>query len=185
MSLPLDIVGQIGGPTNAVDVGPPYAYVGVGLRLVVVDIADPSHPQVRGETQALPGIVHDVQVAGNLAYVADEAGGLRVIDVSNPAAPQKLGFARTPEGAKCVQVVGDLAYVADADDGLINRAGQVNHGLSGRRLWSARRFVRQVVWLPPSNHNRRIDYSSAGGLPSSRLAINISSTACFSSGTFC
>jgi hypothetical protein len=33
----------------------------------------------------------DVSVDGNRAYVADEAGGLHILDISNPALPQTLG----------------------------------------------------------------------------------------------
>ncbi len=40
--------------------------------------------------------------------------GLRVIDVSNPAAPVEIGALDTPDCAYDVEVVGDLAYVADS-----------------------------------------------------------------------
>jgi hypothetical protein len=59
-----------------------------------------------------------VQVVGNLAYVADGRSGLQVLDVSNPAAPVRLGGYDTSGSAEGVQVVGNLAYVADGDSGL-------------------------------------------------------------------
>ncbi|NRA00125.1 MAG: hypothetical protein HRU01_26785, partial [Myxococcales bacterium] len=65
-----------------------------------------------------PGWASDVEVVGGLAYVADGSSGLRVIDVSNPAAPVELGALDTPGGALNVEVVGGLAYVADYDSGL-------------------------------------------------------------------
>ena len=59
-------------------------------------------------------------VAGNYAYVAHEYySGLRIIDVSNPAAPTEAGFYDTPGLAWSVAVAGDYAYVADGDGGLI------------------------------------------------------------------
>jgi hypothetical protein len=56
----------------------------------------------------------NVQVVGNLAYVADGAAGLQILDVSKPAAPVRLGGYDTPGVARGVQVVGNLAYVANS-----------------------------------------------------------------------
>ena len=58
-----------------------------------------------------------VSVVGGLAYVADNAAGLRVIDVSNPAVPAEVGSIDIPV-ANLVSVVGDLVYVANDDFGL-------------------------------------------------------------------
>jgi hypothetical protein len=59
-----------------------------------------------------------VAVAGSYAYVADYDGGLRVIDVSNPADPQERGHCATPDWAYGVAVAGSYAYVADFAAGL-------------------------------------------------------------------
>ncbi len=56
-------------------------------------------------------------VAGSYAYVADEDAGLRIIDVSDPAAPFETGFYDTPGYAEGVAVSGSYAYVADSDYG--------------------------------------------------------------------
>ena len=37
------------------------------------------------------GLLMGVAVSGNYAYVADGVAGLQVIDVSNPANPQRVG----------------------------------------------------------------------------------------------
>jgi hypothetical protein len=64
----------------------------------------------------MPGVPFlDVDVAGHQAYVAAGGWGLRVIDVSTPAAPQEVG-AYIPPGdsngyANGVQVIGQYAYV--------------------------------------------------------------------------
>ncbi len=42
-------------------------------------------------------------------------GGLRVVDVSNPAQPREVGFYDTPGWAEGVAVSGAYAYVADGD----------------------------------------------------------------------
>ncbi len=43
-----------------------------------------------------PGYANGVDVAGSFAYIADSFNGLRVIDISNPAAPVEVGFFITP-----------------------------------------------------------------------------------------
>ncbi len=40
-----------------------------------------------------------VAVSGTVAYVADDAAGLQIIDVSNPASPVRLGGYDTSEYA--------------------------------------------------------------------------------------
>jgi len=82
------IVGQIGGGARAVAVQGRYAYLGVGPRLVVVDVADPARPVPLGQTDVLPGVVSGVAVAGGYAYVAAGEGGLVVVDVTDPAHPR-------------------------------------------------------------------------------------------------
>jgi hypothetical protein len=67
----VELVGQIGGAVYAVAVQGRYAYVGVGPRLVVVDVGDPARPVAVGRTGVLPGVVWDVAVSGTYAYVAD------------------------------------------------------------------------------------------------------------------
>ena len=65
-----------------------------------------------------PGDVADVEVVGNLAFVADGAAGLRVLDVSDPASPSEIGALDTPGLATDVEVVGDRAYLADGPGGV-------------------------------------------------------------------
>ena len=103
----VELVGQVGGDANAVAVQSAYAYVGVGPRLVILDVSDPAHPAVVGRTGVLPGAVSGVAVAGDYAYVADQDSGLRIVDISNPATPSETGFCDTPGSAYGVAVAGD------------------------------------------------------------------------------
>ena len=57
-------------------------------------------------------------LSGNYAYLADSGAGLQVIDVSNPANPQRVGGYYTNGFAIGVAVSGNYAYVADYDAGL-------------------------------------------------------------------
>jgi hypothetical protein len=54
-----------------------------------------------------------VAVSGNYAYVADGSSGLRIINITNPAAPTLAGFFDTPGYSYGVAVRGNYAYVAD------------------------------------------------------------------------
>jgi hypothetical protein len=60
-----------------------------------------------------PGLAYGVARAGRLAYVADGAAGLQIIDVGDPASPVALGTVDTPGAAWGVAVAGSVAYVAD------------------------------------------------------------------------
>ena len=114
----VELVGQIGGAIYTVAVQENYAYIGVGPRLVVLDVSDPANPTVAGQTAMLPDVVQDIHIASPYAYVADANAGLRVIDVSNPAAPMEVGAYDTPGDAVGVYVISSYAYVADENAGL-------------------------------------------------------------------
>lgn len=109
----VELVGQISGVTYAVTVQGNYACIGVGPRLVILDVSDPAQPTVIGQTDVLPGVVQGVAVAKNYAYVADGNSGLRMVDISDPAAPTEAGFYDTPGDATSVAVARNYAYVAD------------------------------------------------------------------------
>jgi len=65
----LALVGQLGGPTFAVAAADRLAFVGVGPKLVAIDISDPERPAVRGQSEVLPGVVWDIAWAPPYAYV--------------------------------------------------------------------------------------------------------------------
>lgn len=89
--------------------------------LAVTHAAPPSlQPLTLGKWPTWPrpgGSAHDVKVVGNYAYVALGAGGLAVIDVSNPTNCVRVGGYDTSGSAYWVAVSGDYAYVADLDVG--------------------------------------------------------------------
>jgi len=119
----VELVSQIGGITNAVAVQGDYAYIGVGPRLVILDVSDPAHPTVVGRTAPLPGIVRSIYATGGYVYVAagrrGDSGSLRVVDISDPAAPVEvsaydLDILGTEEvDSLRVHVAGNYAYVVN------------------------------------------------------------------------
>jgi hypothetical protein len=65
-----------------------------------------------------PDSAQDMVIAGGYAYLADNATGLLVIDVSVPNAPLLAGTANTPGSARGVALDGPYAFVADGNGGL-------------------------------------------------------------------
>jgi len=112
------VIGQSGGWTRAVAVQGQYAYAGIGSRVVVVDISDPGSLREAGSSSRLPHNVQDIALSGKYAYVAAGAGGLRVLDISDPARLVEIGSWASPGFARGVAVSGSYAYLADGPFGL-------------------------------------------------------------------
>jgi len=108
----IDLVGQIGGSTKAVIVQGDYAYLGVGPRIVVLDITDPTNPTYAGQSPVLSGTISAIDVAGNYIYVI-YSGNLHVLDISDPSQPVEVAAYNTPGRARGIRVDGNYAYVAD------------------------------------------------------------------------
>ncbi|TAK28763.1 MAG: hypothetical protein EPO21_22325 [Chloroflexota bacterium] len=111
-------VDQIGGTVAAVAVNGNRAYVGMGARLVILDLTAPTAPAMLGQTGLLPRPIEGLTVSDRYAYVADGPAGLRVIDVSDPARPAEVGSYQTPGEALGVVVQGGRAYVSASTAGL-------------------------------------------------------------------
>jgi hypothetical protein len=112
----LELVGQIGGAVGAVAVHEGRAYVGEGPRLTVLDIATVS-PTILGRSTLTGQAVEDVAVVEKgertYAYVAAGTGGLRILDVTNPATPLDVASLTLDVGpAYHITVAGDYAYVS-------------------------------------------------------------------------
>ena len=58
-----------------------------GLALVFV--GDPLHPWEAGTYPVSP--CYTVTISGNYAYTAEDDGGLRIFDISNPEDPVEVG----------------------------------------------------------------------------------------------
>jgi len=77
-----------------------------------MDVSHASAPREIGAYDT-PGYAYSVRTAGRHAYVADGEAGLRIINVSDPSAPQEIGHYVPPQGdVRGVDVVGSYAYVA-------------------------------------------------------------------------
>jgi len=113
----VELVGQIGGVASAIATQGDVAYLGLGPRLVCLDISAPPRLTALGQSPVLPGTVNDVRVNGDCAYVA-AAFKLWVIDISNTGQPTVVGSCPARGPALGVAISGDYAYVADLHEGL-------------------------------------------------------------------
>jgi hypothetical protein len=90
------------------------AYTAGGAGLGIWSVADPASPVLLGaETPPRPGDV--LAVAGSRAYVAGESASsdrLRIIDVSDPAAPTVLGEVSLPDACRDIEPDGDTVYLS-------------------------------------------------------------------------
>ena len=115
----ISLVGSIGGSCLGAAVQGNYAYVGEGRSLLVLNISTPSNPLKVGQV-TLPGSVRGVALLNQYAYVADQEGGLQVVDISSPTTPKIAGFYSTTNqvSSVAISIYGGRAYVADEDAGL-------------------------------------------------------------------
>ena len=77
-------LGQLGGTVKAVAVRGDGALVGVGPRVLALDLRDPAQLVVAGRSPVLPAPVVDIAWFGNLAYVALGIHGIAILDAFRP-----------------------------------------------------------------------------------------------------
>jgi hypothetical protein len=82
--------------------------------LQVVDVSDPTAPQVAGSYRPKVGL-GPVAASGGRAYVVEGDKLLRVLDVSDPARPRPLGRGRLPEDVQGLAVAGGHVYMSVSD----------------------------------------------------------------------
>lgn len=86
--------------------------------LAIYDVtANPGHANLITSYQT-HGSVSGVSVVGSRAYVMDEGEGLIILDVSDPAAPVRIGGYYSPSRIFRVAKNGDIMYVLDQLNGM-------------------------------------------------------------------
>jgi len=86
--------------------------------LVIINVSDPASPYELGSYYQT-GRFQSVDVAGDIAYIANVQVGLEIINVSNPSNPIKIGQYTGSGEIYDVQVIGEIAYIADWSRGFI------------------------------------------------------------------
>lgn len=92
-------------------------YVGSGNRLVVGDVSTPTQPRTLG-SETLPYLVRDVEIDGDYLYVANDAGGLRVLEMIGSAELNEVAAVSFADRVDAVDLQNGNAYVAARSDGL-------------------------------------------------------------------
>jgi hypothetical protein len=86
----------------------PYLYVGHSNssenKLKVIDITNPAVPIAAGSV-SVPGVHYDMVKKGDYIYIAAGAGGLQVVDVSDPSNPAVVGSCSSSFGSQSVLTV--------------------------------------------------------------------------------
>ncbi len=99
------------------------AYLAVGgFGLWIFDLTDPWHPRHVGSFTGQDFSAHAVVVREDIAYVAGSGEAqLRMVDVSDPAAPQELSscsLANRYARPYAIALLGNVIYVGGSDMGL-------------------------------------------------------------------
>lgn len=119
------IIGQLAtqGSANAVAILPDQRHVLVGAAqegLLVVDVRSAEQPVLVSKFSALQQ-VESILIRGKLAFIANGAGGLAIVDVSHPSALKLLGQLDTSSYAFDIVLTADgrTAFVADNTNGVV------------------------------------------------------------------
>lgn len=66
------------------------------------------------------GVARSLQIDGDYAYLTvGKYGGVRIINIQNPANPVQAGYYDSAGNAKGLQKIGTVLFVADGDQGLL------------------------------------------------------------------
>lgn len=120
------IAGWVDTPGNAngIAVEGDHAYIADGREgLNIIGISDPENPTPVARLP-LDGFSVDIKVRDHIAFLAARDGGVHIVDVSNPAAPQLMGTVITSYATGLDLCNTGKVAVSDRDMGLIILGGQ-------------------------------------------------------------
>ena len=114
----LKLLEQIDSSVDTIVIQGNYAYLGMITSLIVVDISDPAAPRLVGQSGPLPGMINDLALSDNYAFLANWSYGLRVVDISDPTEPYQISYQLDEGEVKNIVLSGDYAYLAIEDYGI-------------------------------------------------------------------
>ena len=94
-----------------VDYGPFVSEDTYGLY--IIDISDPTDPNLINRFQNITSHAQDVKVRDGIVYIADGNGGVEVVDVSDPMNPSVMGYVDLIDGSTGITLEGNYAYVSE------------------------------------------------------------------------
>ena len=111
------ISGQIGGPVLAVAESRGISWVGVGPRVFAYAACSGTATEL-GRSAVLPGIVHDIVISGEHAYLGLGADGFGVVDISDPSNLRMIGHATVYGFVRKVIIQEPFAYLVAGYGGM-------------------------------------------------------------------
>ncbi len=114
----LSYVELVNGYAYEVDVKGRYAYLAAGKDgLVVINIANPSHPVVEAvyKTDEKKFDARGIVVRGDKAYLSAGYSGIKILDISDPKNLTEISAFKTKRSARHMSLEGNLAYVLDLE----------------------------------------------------------------------
>ncbi|HOV72515.1 MAG TPA: IPT/TIG domain-containing protein [Candidatus Hydrogenedentes bacterium] len=114
-------LGRLGQQYTTMALSGHYALLGCGPEMLIVDVANPANPVLAGRWTCpfspdppRSGIVYDIWVDGATVYLATGQTGLQILNISDPAHPEKIGEYQTTQELRTCALVGTAhVYVAD------------------------------------------------------------------------
>lgn len=112
----LDVVAQVGGVSRALALVGDLVYLGVGPRVLAVDVSNPSAPTEVARSGVLAGVVESIAPAGQFLFVAT---GTEIVVLEQPPAggEQLTTVGRldlAPHEAVSLHLDGSVLYVGTA-----------------------------------------------------------------------
>ena len=97
--------------------------------LVILDASDPLRPEMTGNL--CPGWFYDVELSGNICFLANGGFGIKVVDVSTPSSTTVLEEIETYGSARSFDLRDDYAFIANERMGLyvVDISDQTNPNL--------------------------------------------------------
>jgi hypothetical protein len=93
------------------------AYLVSADALHTVDVSNPRQPVELGYVQGT-GNGYDIELQGEVAFIAGGRSGVITIDISDPRSPQIIAVYETADNAFDLALAGDIAYLADSVGGV-------------------------------------------------------------------
>jgi len=114
----IDVVGQYDGAVKAVAVRGDIVYVGVGPRIIVLDVHDVTEPKEVGKSDVLPELVEDILINGDHAFVANGAAGVQVLSLATLSRPAQIARIDTDGHVHSLALFENYLLIADGPAGM-------------------------------------------------------------------
>lgn len=119
LDLPVHLDTIQTSPTaNTIAAGSGRAVLGGDFGLMIFDVSFPANPIAEGGARTPNGGIADLAVRGELAYLACGAGGVQIVDISDPRALFTRGRMPATGGASGIVEEDGLVYLANGGGGL-------------------------------------------------------------------